>query len=231
MSLLALTSTGCQSGKNELDVFRTVGSLALSVEDVAIRLFLYMDLLTKQARWQSELLMADIDKDAEIQSALKSLEELVSLVNRLAPVIETAPDIVTRETEEVLQTLQQERITLIANVDQQRIDTLVYLTRERTATIEALRSAQQDATEVLQSEREVILTSIETQRKALMADIEGTSNRIVQKSLRQSKKVVDHFFMRVLQLMALLFLLGMAIAVVSRFHSRGKTKDRPNRGG
>jgi len=54
MSLLALTSTGCQSGKNELDVFRTVGSLALSVEDVAIRLFLYMDLLTKQARWQSE---------------------------------------------------------------------------------------------------------------------------------------------------------------------------------
>ena len=110
--------------------------IALSVEDIAFRLFIYMDLLTKQARWQSELLMADPHNDAGFQLALKSLDEMVATVNRITPVVERLPDLVAGEKDAVLNALRQERLATLADIDRQRIDTLTYLTRERTAAID-----------------------------------------------------------------------------------------------
>jgi hypothetical protein len=210
----AIPVLSSQSGQRQLGAVQTVGKLALSVEDISFRLFLHMDLLTKQARWQAEYVMADTDKDAGIQSALRSLDDMVAAVNRITPLVESAPDLIAGEKESVLGALRQERVATLASIEQQRLDTLAYLTRERMAAIDDLKSLQRAITDMLQSEREVVLTSIDSQRKALFFDMESAGNRIVDNALQQSRQMIDHFFIRALQLLTGVLMLGGVVAVV-----------------
>jgi hypothetical protein len=210
----AIPVLSSQSGQRQLGAVQTVGKLALSVEDISFRLFLYMDLLTKQARWQAEYVMADTDKDAGIQSALRSLDEMVAAVNRITPLVESAPDLIAGEKEAVLDALKQERVATLASIDQQRIETLNYLTRERMAAVEDLTSLQRAITEMLQSERELVLTSIDSQRKALLIDVESAGNRIVENALQQGRQVIDHFFTRLVQLLVVFLLVGGVVVAL-----------------
>jgi hypothetical protein len=213
----AIPVLSSQSGQRQLGAVQTVGKLALSVEDISFRLFLYMDLLTKQARWQAELVMADADDDkAGIQSGIASLYDLEAAARRMTAVVEQAPDLVARERETMLRDLQKERLAVLANIDAQRLGTLAYLTRERKAAVEDLKSLQRAITEILQSERKTIIKSIDSQRTTLLAEIESAGNRIVENALQQSRQVIDHFFTRLVQLLVVFSLVGgvgVAIAV------------------
>ncbi len=194
--------------KKKLDALQTVGNLALSVEDIAFRLFAYMDMLTKQARWQSELLMGDPYNDAGFGLALNSLNEMVATVDRIAPILEKAPEMLVGEKEKVLAALRQERNETLVDIDRQRIDTLNYLTRERMEAVENLNALQYDLVKNLRTEKEAVLELIIEQRKALLIETENAGNRMIQNSMRQSKDVIDHLFVRIAQFSAAIILLG-----------------------
>jgi hypothetical protein len=208
-------------GKKELGAFQMVGSLAVSVDDIAYQLIVYMDLLPKQARWQAELVMADSDNKTGIKSGIASLNDLEAAVSRMSPVVEQAPEIMAGQRDFVLKTLRQERLTVLANIDQQRLDTLAYLTRERLAAADDIKSMERTFAEILKSEREAVLKSIDAQRSALMAEIESAENRIADNAGNLAEQVIDHFFIRALQLVAVLLLLGAGAAVVVWYFKRG----------
>jgi hypothetical protein len=216
----AIPELSTQVGRKELSAFQTVGSLAVRMEDLAHQLVVYMTLLTKQARWQAELVMADADDDkAGIQSGIASLYDLEAAARRMTAVVEQAPGLVARERETMLRDLQKERLAILANIDAQRLGTLAYLTRERKAAIDDLKSLQRAITEILQSERKTILKSIDSQRGALLTEIESAGNRIVENALDRSKQAIDHFFTRIIQLLVVFSLVGgvgVAIAVYAR---------------
>jgi hypothetical protein len=158
--------------------------------------------------------------------ALNSLDEMVATVDRIAPILEKAPEMLAEEKEKILAALRQEREETLVNIDRQRIDTLNYLTRERTEAVENLNTLQHDLVKNLRTERESVLELIVEQRKALLVEAENAGNRMILNSMRQSKDVIDHFFVRIAQLSAAILAAG--IFIVAAFKLRPKKAKTSN---
>ncbi|MGD2009947.1 MAG: hypothetical protein PVI76_02560, partial [Desulfobacterales bacterium] len=97
---------GSLIGEREMGALEKVGSLALSVEELAYQLIVYMNLLTKQARWQAELVMKGTLDEPGIQDGLVALNDLGSFAKRMTPMVAQAPDLVARERETILEALR-----------------------------------------------------------------------------------------------------------------------------
>ena len=85
--------------------------------------------------------------------------------------------------------VREERIQTLSEIDRERKATLAYLTEEREAVIEELRRT----TDILLKERRVT-----------MVEMEIMGNRIVENTMSQSKELIDHFFIRTLQLIGVM---------------------------
>ena len=181
-------------GDQELDAFQTVGSLAISVDEIAEQLGVQMILMTKLARWEAELVMADTGNQAGIQSGLASLNELNTSVNRMTPVVEHVPDLVALEREKILAAIRQERKAILADIERQRIETLTYVTRERLAVTNDLSSLRQVIEEIIEHERRAVLQEIDVQRIQTLNEIEAVGDRIITQSLQKGKKGHRSFF-------------------------------------
>lgn len=201
-------------GDQAMDALQTVGSLAIGVEELADQLTAYMNLLTKQARWQAELVVTDTANSPGIQDGLVPLIELADSVNRISPIVEQSPDLIARERESFFETLRQERIEVLSNIDQQRLEILSFLMRERLAIIDDFKSERRMIVDILQSERETILQSIDAQRMATLTEFESAGNRILKNAQNQSEQLIDHLFIRVLQLLAASLLCAVVVAVL-----------------
>lgn len=189
--------------EKQLGTFDMVSSLVLSVEDISHQLFAQMDLLPKQARWETELLLTTAPGEAGVGSGLASLVELGSQLEEVIPVVTQTPDLVARERANILQAIHQERMAAFADIDKERKDTLAYLTRERMAVMEDLQA-------LVDLERQTILKSVEEMRQTLLKDAEAAGNRMAVKALDRSKQVIDHLMLRVAQL-AVAFIVALAL--------------------
>ena len=215
---------GKMLGDEELGTFQTVGSIGITVEEVSYRMGVYLHLLTKQARWQAELIMKGTDDKPSIQDGLETLDELGSFINRIAPLLEQTPDLIIRERKAILKAIQKERIEVLANINQQRLDILKYMTGIQSTVTKDLINERRIILDTLLSERKNILKSIDEQRVATLVEIESVGNRVVDKVLNQTKPVIDYIFIRVLQVLAVLLVSGMVGAViVTRLLNRKKS--------
>jgi len=78
---------------------------------------------------------------------------------------------------------------------------------------------------VLQAERATILDSIEEQRIVTLSEIESSSNQFLKTSMDQSKQLIDHLFIRALQLLAASMLCAVIIVVLI-FRLKGTWKSK-----
>jgi hypothetical protein len=108
-----------------------------------------MNLLTKQARWQAELMVSETANRRDIEGGLAMLAELAASVNRLSPIAEQIPELMAREREAFLGTLQQERSEVLSDIERQRLETMSFLTRERSTIIDDIKSERQALVETL----------------------------------------------------------------------------------
>ena len=99
--------------------------------------------------------------------------------------------------------IREERIATLAELNKERRATLFYMTHERLAATEDLRSELNRLTETLLSERQAIL-----------AEMEAIGDRLVGQALNRSKSLIDHFFMRLLQLLVFLGVAGCGVLLV-----------------
>jgi hypothetical protein len=111
---------------------------------------------------------------------------------------------IDRERKETLDYLTKERVAALLEIDNERKATLDYLSRERGVVVEELRAELNRVIEVLLSER-----------RATMLELEVVGNRLVEGALLDSERLVDHFFIRLLQLLVLIGLvLGVAAVII-----------------
>lgn len=97
--------------------------------------------------------------------------------------------------EKLHEIIREERIATLLEIDKERKATLEYLTQERRAVVEEFKSEVHRITELIMSERQ------ET-----MVDLDATGGRIVENTIFQSERLIDHFFIRLLQLSMIIIL-------------------------
>ncbi len=95
--------------------------------------------------------------------------------------------------------IREERNEALLEIDKERKATLVYLTLERRAVVDELKTELNRLTDLLQSER-----------RATMVEMETIGNRFVENAILKSERLIDHFFIRVIQL-ALIIILAFSI--------------------
>jgi len=108
------------------------------------------------------------------------------------------------------QAIREERIATLSELDKERRATLIYMTHERLAATEDLRSELNRLTETLVSERQ-----------ATLVEIEAIGDRLINSALVRSKSLIDHFFVRLLQL---IIFIGVAVVLTFLLFKRGHTK-------
>jgi hypothetical protein len=212
-------------GDQAMDTLQTVGTMAVSMEELGDQVSAYMNLLTKQARWQAELMVSETVNRRDIEGGLAVLAELAASVNRLSPIAEQIPELMAREREAFLGTLQQERSEVLSDIERQRLETMSFLTQERSTIIDDLKSERQALVETLESERTAILQSIDAQRVATLSEFESTGNRMLEKAQNQSEQLIDHAFIRGVQLLAASLVCGVILSVVLIGLKRKKVAD------
>ena len=121
---------------------------------------------------------------------------------------------IREERIEALLEINKERIATLSEIDKERLATLAYLTRERLAATEDLKIELKRITKIIMSER-----------RATTIELEEISNQIVKTVLLKSELLIDHFFVRMLQLTTLM-ILSVCILVFLFFLIREQRKNR-----
>jgi hypothetical protein len=170
-------------GNQELSTLQTAGSLAISVEEMADQHAAYLNLLTKQARWQTELVLTETFKNQDVKAAASTLVEIADSLNQISPVVAQFPELIAQERNAFLETLQIERETVLQSIDEQRIATL--------------------------------------------SEIDSFSNRVLKATMDQSKYLIDHLFIRAMQLLAASLICGVILAVLI-IRLKGKRQSKQN---
>ena len=200
-----------RDSSGSLSTGQAVAEITTTVDDLNRRLEVYSDQLFRQGRWEAELFKSELMADVPVAQALplaeravKSAEQAVATIDRLAPAIEravvvaeAAPKLISSEREAAVKTLQDEVTRTIRFVQEERIAALEHLTKERGA---ALKELHED---------------IVMERKSLTQDIEHISF-----------KVVDHAFWRAAQLLAaVLVVLAFGLVAVVFSFRRTRTQN------
>jgi hypothetical protein len=127
-------------GKQELNTLQSVGNLDLRMEKIADQLSVYVNLMTKQARWQAELVLAETFEKHDAKAAVSTLVGLADSLNQISPVVAEFPELIAQERKAFLDTLKTERETILQSIDKQRIATLseidAFRNRIQTATMD-----------------------------------------------------------------------------------------------
>lgn len=113
---------------------------------------------------------------------------------------------VEKDLEAVFEHLTQERLAVLLEMENMRNATLGYLTGERTEVMEQLIAELNRITDLLVAERQTTLLELEV-----------AGNRMTEGALKRSERLVDHFFIRLSQLLLTVALvLGIAALIVFR---------------
>ena len=111
--------------------------------------------------------------------------------------------------------IKEERAEVFSEIDKERKATLAYLTQERSAVMDELEKELNRATDLLQSER-----------RATMVEMEAIGNRIVENAILKSERLIDHFFIRAIQMA--LIILALCLFGVVMFRTVAKKKSDPS---
>ena len=110
--------------------------------------------------------------------------------------------------------IREERLKTLLEIDKERKATLAYMTQERRAVVEELKTELIRITELLVSER-----------KATVVALEATVNQIVENAILKSERLIDHFFVRVLQLAMIIILVFSILGfIVFRIIAKRKSQ-------
>jgi len=114
--------------------------------------------------------------------------------------------------DELHEVIREERLHSLSEIDKQRKETLVYLTQEREAILDEMRSELKRITEFFESER-----------TATTAELQEIGNLVAENAILNSKQLIDHLFIRILQFVATM-ILSLVIFVLIIYGIMAKRK-------
>jgi hypothetical protein len=214
-------------GGAELGTMASVKALEESVGDLVARLDSYNAYLPKQARWQAEIMLSDLARDPGISATMSSAKSLSGSLEKTSASMERMPELVDQTRTAVLADLKGQRLDTQGFLRQERLDTLDTLNQERIATLAALRGERLAGTADLRGERQVVLDALRNGEVAAMNEFKATSEKAMKDLDTRGRGLIDHFFVRALELVLLTLILCSVVAwfLLRRFASR-----RPERG-
>ncbi len=183
------------------DAFVAVGAVSDTLEDLSERLNTYAAQLPKQARWQAELLVADITGEPVVADVLGDVHALGTTARHASELLD----------EPVREILAAERRTVLEGVNAQRLQTLEFVTAERLAVLAAVREERIAAFETLQQER------IES-----LKEIDAIKTRAVESAVSGLREIVDYALWRVTVLLLLLMSAATMLGVLAYHLTLGR---------
>ncbi len=184
---------------------RSIGSVTETVEDLVARIDLNAEYIPKLARWQAMILITDqgFDTTPESLENLQYLEFVASEVERLSPLVETLPELVSEERAAVLEAFDAYLTRTLAFVNQQRAILMHEdVQAERVAILATLRGERIAVLEAIAEERNIVLDALRAERAATFEDLDALMDEAFTRE-------VNKMFARGLILVGL-FLVGFA---------------------
>jgi hypothetical protein len=199
--------------RSERDAFVAVGAFSETIENVSERLNTYAAQLPKQARWQAELLVADMTLEPVVADTLGDVRALGETARRANELLSDVPALVDAAGSPVRELVAAERRATLEAVNLQRLQTLEYVAAERLTVLAALREERIAVVEALHQER------IETMKEA-----DAIKTRAVDLSAGALRELVDYTLWRVAVLAVLLMLSAATLGVVGYWLTLGRRR-------
>lgn len=199
------------TARGNMGAMATVKSLGASLDDVMARLDLYSEYIPKQAAWHAELVAGRLVEPSRTEKAFDDVSMTATAFDRIALSLERYPHVVADERRVVLETLQDERAIILDQILNRFAELQIFINEERIDLVEnQLRLEREAIFEGIASERAIIIDAAIKERADTMVELEEMVGELVERS---AIKVVDHFFIRAVQLVAIL-LIGIALIAV-----------------
>jgi len=214
-------------GESDLGTKASIKALGESLGDLTARLDSYNVYLPKQARWQAELLLTDLTRDPQVEAVATNFVVISSALAKTSSNMERMPDLMAQAREAVRADVDGQRLAAQAFLREERVQTLDALRQERIATVASMRSERLAATADLRGERQIVLDAVHNEEAAFMNNLNAASDKAMRDLDANSRGLIDHFFLRALQLVLLTLAVCFLVIwiVVRRFAAR-----RPDRG-
>jgi len=172
----------------------SVGSMEQTLNDLSMRLNIYYDQLPKLATWRAEYLANKVMSDEKIDSLNANFDSITKSVERITKVTENGEMIIDKA---LLKTFQQ-------------IDIL------RLKIREDLQNERDLLLSVFANERSLVLTEINRERLETLEQLEEMSSDLLNQVSIQANDSIDHFFIRLLELLALVYFVGLITVFIYR---------------
>ena len=199
------------TARGNMGAMATVKSLGASLDDVMARLDLYSEYIPKQASWHAQAIALDYLGSQEAGGALADLSKTASAFDRIAYSLEGYPDIVADERRIILETVEKEREQVLGELLGKISELELFFQDQRIDFVEnQLRIEREAIFEAIAAERAIVVAAAIKERGDTMVEFEVMVDTLVEKS---AVKIVDHFFVRAMQFVAIL-LVGLGLIAV-----------------
>jgi hypothetical protein len=217
-----------QTEQSDLGTRASIKALGESIGDLTARLDSYNAYLPKQARWQAELLLSDTARNPQVAAAMSNLAVVSSALEKTSGKMDELPEMMGQMRQAVLADVEGQRLAGQAFLHQERLETLDSLDQLRVDTMADIDHERLAATADVRQERKIVLASLENEREVVMNELHAAGDKALQDFDSRSRSLIDHFFLRVLELFLLALLLG---SLVTWLLLRRFTPRRWDRGG
>jgi hypothetical protein len=190
--------------RSERDAFLAVGAVSETIESLSHRLNTYAAQLPKQARWQAEMLVGDIEHERAVAGLLDDVHAIGATARNANALLGDVPGLLGAEDSAFRRLVAAERRAVLADVNSQRLETLEYATAERAALLAAVRE-----------ERMALAAALHQERIETLVEVDAIKTRAVESAIVGLRDLVDYALVRVAALVLLLMASGAVIGVVA----------------
>jgi hypothetical protein len=216
-------------GESDLGAMASIKALGESLGDLTARLDSYNLYLPKQARWQAELLLRDLTRDPQVDAVMSNFVVVSNALAKTSSSMERMPELMGQAREAVRTDVEGQRLAVQAFLRDERLQTLDALRQERIATVAAVRRERLAATADFRGERQAVLDALHNQEVAVMNDFNATSEKAIKDLDTRGRGLIDHFFLRALELVLLTLVLCSLVAWILLRWFAARRPDRNER--
>jgi hypothetical protein len=210
--------------QSELGARGSLRAIEESMGDLTARLDAYNAYLPKQARWQAELLLSDLARNPQVSQTMSNIADLSATLAKTSGSMEQLPQLASDLRKAALADVESQRLAGQSFLREERVQAFEELNQQRIETLAELRRERLAATEDLRNERQIILNAVHSNEEAFMRDVNATAAKMLADSDIQARGLIDHFFLRALELV--LITLALCALVVWFFVRRAAVERR-----
>jgi hypothetical protein len=208
--------------KGGLGGFKSLGRLSVSMDDLSRRMEVYSAQLPKIATWQAEIMLLGMLGDDATDPPLARLPELMDTAAELGATVEELPDLVAEEREAIFEEIRAERLDTLEYIRAEREAILAWATAEREAILRDVDRMRQATTDDLRGEVRTVTETLLGERDEVIAAADDISTRAIDHSMNRAESLIDHVFVRLIQLLGIALVGAVLLIVLARALLRPK---------